>query len=751
MISEQVNQFAPAHRSARGCRTRNDSFISNASLIAKPDPNATSTQTAERVQAITAALVPTRQDKTIAKINKTKGSGSSSKDSKESGKENSSESNDYNNDVGRRFAAIHRIKIQRAPTAKPVLVPQGTQRNPKHAEVLNDNNISWEAPLTPLQVATIRAEKQKDKQKTELARMQQQQQLLQIHQQQQQLAQQQQQQQQQGVQASTGATAGTTIVQQQQQQPQQQQQHLVTAATVANLQQQQIIGSVVVSKGNVVASSSNLIVSQATALGNASTVGIVSVAAASLGAATAATAPATPQVVTVASLASAVAASSSNNNSNTAAATLVTGTAAGGVRTIASSGQSSAAAATTARTTKLSLQELRPSAQSGTVVSMASLAQIQAAAKLSQPIQVAGIQGKGLVSSQRTLTPGQLTYIRQHTLQQNLQLQQQHKQDGVQPQQQQSIKRLQIGGSGTVGQKVPVAVSAAALQGITAIQVSQAGRSQLLKHGSGVVSVSTTAAAAATAAAALHPQGSKTHARTVSEAEMNAIIRRQQQTKSQITQVVSKQRASATVMKGTAVGLQLAGKTAAGGGLGTLQIIQGPPGQKGGMQQIQVFKQVTPQTVHHLAAASAQGGTVLTTGKSVSTGATTTKLIPATVSHQGIKQTIQVVSAGGASIVAGGGSAASIRVSAGASTGSPTLTLPASAVRMATPQLLSQVSAALQQGQAVTVPARVAATTTTGTVQATAAAVRISQQPITIQQPLTMQQLQQQNNQQQNQ
>ena len=43
----------------------------------------------------------------------------------------------------------------------------------------------------------------------------------------------------------------------------------------------------------------------------------------------------------------------------------------------------------------------------------------------------------------------------------------------------------------------------------------------------------------------------------------------------------------------------------------------------------------------------------------------------------------------------GAGSAGSIRVSAGAGTGSPTLTLPASAVRMATPQLLSQVSLAI--------------------------------------------------------
>ena len=51
---------------------------------------------------------------------------------------------------------------------------------------------------------------------------------------------------------------------------------------------------------------------------------------------------------------------------------------------------------------------------------------------------------------------------------------------------------------------------------------------------------------------------------------------------------------------------------------------------------------------------------------------------------------LQVVSAGGASVMGAGG-AGSIRVSAGAGTGSPTLTLPASAVRMATPQLLSQV------------------------------------------------------------
>ena len=63
------------------------------------------------------------------------------------------------------------------------------------------------------------------------------------------------------------------------------------------------------------------------------------------------------------------------------------------------------------------------------------------------------------------------------------------------------------------------------------LQVSQAGRAQLIKHASGattaaVVAVSTTAAPGN--GATLQPN-TKTITRTVSEAEMNAILRRQQQ------------------------------------------------------------------------------------------------------------------------------------------------------------------------------------------------------------------------------
>lgn len=366
---------------------------------------------------------------------------------------------------------MKRIKIQRAPASKPVIVSQGMQRNPKHLQALSDANIMWETPFTPQHVADNRAERLKDKQKLDLARSQHHQ-LLQLQQQQQQqqlAAQQQQQLQQQQV-------VGTGIVQQQ----------VVTAANVSNLQQQQIIGNVVVSKGGIVNSSAaagggggSIIVSQSA--GGA--VGIVSVAAASL-ATTANNNNCSPQVVTVASLNTAglptplggptatnllpagnvcntiSAASSVIRNlggtvptSSAAAATVANlqHSISGGV-IVTTVVTSSVTAATASFTTsscviggrvggKLSLQQLQSSSQqSATVVSMASLAQIQAAAKLAQPIQVTGIHNKAGVSGTRaTLTPNQLTYIRQHTLQQNLQLQ--HKQDGQQPQ---TIKRLQV-------------------------------------------------------------------------------------------------------------------------------------------------------------------------------------------------------------------------------------------------------------------------------------------------------------------
>jgi E1A-binding protein p400 len=58
----------------------------------------------------------------------------------------------------KRFDAIRGISGRRTPTVKPVLV-NPTIRNPKHAAVLAEAGIQYDSPLSPVEVATRRAER----------------------------------------------------------------------------------------------------------------------------------------------------------------------------------------------------------------------------------------------------------------------------------------------------------------------------------------------------------------------------------------------------------------------------------------------------------------------------------------------------------------------------------------------------------------------------------------------------------------
>ena len=55
-----------------------------------------------------------------------------------------------------RCDSVKAIAAKRTPTLKPTLA-NPTQKNPKHAAVLAESNINYEQPLTPIQVADIRA------------------------------------------------------------------------------------------------------------------------------------------------------------------------------------------------------------------------------------------------------------------------------------------------------------------------------------------------------------------------------------------------------------------------------------------------------------------------------------------------------------------------------------------------------------------------------------------------------------------
>ena len=57
-----------------------------------------------------------------------------------------------------RFDSTKAMAAKRTPTLRPTLA-NPTLKNPKHAAVLAESGINYDQPLTPSQVATIRAER----------------------------------------------------------------------------------------------------------------------------------------------------------------------------------------------------------------------------------------------------------------------------------------------------------------------------------------------------------------------------------------------------------------------------------------------------------------------------------------------------------------------------------------------------------------------------------------------------------------
>ena len=330
--------------------------------------------------------------------------------------------------------------------------------------------------------------------------------------------------------------------------------------------------------------------------------------------------------------------------------------------------------------------------------------------------------------SARTLTNQQLLYLRQHAQQRQQPFTLQQGKAVATSSADQTIKRVQIAAA-QPGATVPA---------ITAIQVSQAGRTHLLKSGtievsqagrpqllkSGTIEVSQAGrtqllkpstivgASTSTGASGLVTTG-KTVARTVTESEMNALLRRQQQplTKgSPVAQMLANKR-NLVGVKGPTVGLQLGGKAVGGGGVSTVQIVQGGAVHQKQMTIQQVFKQVPPQALPHLQSgtvvvksqanvglsASSSSAGVVSQATTLGTSQATTKLLPVTVAQgqqQPIKQTIQVVSAGSSAVGSSGPSA--IRVSSGDRPSSTLAAIQANAVKVTNPTLISQVNAALQ-------------------------------------------------------
>ncbi|XP_051168190.1 helicase domino isoform X6 [Leptopilina boulardi] len=110
-----------------------------------------------------------------------------------------------------RHDAIKAVSNKKAPTTKPLCM-NPSMKNPKHAAVLAECGIQYEAPSSPMEIAARKADRiAKEKKNAVLTAEQQQQAAARLVQQQQQLQQQQQQQQQQQIQLQqTQPVTGTT-------------------------------------------------------------------------------------------------------------------------------------------------------------------------------------------------------------------------------------------------------------------------------------------------------------------------------------------------------------------------------------------------------------------------------------------------------------------------------------------------------------------------------------------------------------
>ena len=211
MVADMVNSVSKCFRSARQCRHRYEAtilpreegrlmysdMITAAAVVATPPVKGLKKQKQLHQQQLK-QLGGNKTEKTLSRPVKT------------SVLFRQDNNNAWSSQFSSRFGTIKAIANKRTPTTKPLLV-NPTLRNPKHAAVLSESGISYDTPLSPVQVAANRADRiQRDKQRTAAAAA-----------------------------AAANTVVATQVVGQQQQQQQQQQPQVVQVQQQQQQQQQQ--------------------------------------------------------------------------------------------------------------------------------------------------------------------------------------------------------------------------------------------------------------------------------------------------------------------------------------------------------------------------------------------------------------------------------------------------------------------------------------------------------------------------------
>merc|ERR1719318_1883447 len=154
MVADMVNAVSRCFRSGKQCRARYESTVvprAEGRIMYDVTPTKKLKKAAKlgvKIDKKTGAVVPARQAMKTGALFKT------------------DNNNAFSSMFSSRFETIKSIANKRTPTTTPLLV-NPTMRNPKHAAVLAESGISYDTPLTPVQVAANRAERiQRDKART---------------------------------------------------------------------------------------------------------------------------------------------------------------------------------------------------------------------------------------------------------------------------------------------------------------------------------------------------------------------------------------------------------------------------------------------------------------------------------------------------------------------------------------------------------------------------------------------------------
>jgi len=154
MVADMVNAVSRCFRSGKQCRARYESTVvprEEGRIMIDVTPTKKLKKAEKlgvKINKKTGAVIPARQAMKTSALFK------------------SDNNNAFSTMFSGRFETIKSIANKRTPTTTPLLV-NPTMRNPKHAAVLAESGISYDTPLTPVQVAANRAERiQRDKART---------------------------------------------------------------------------------------------------------------------------------------------------------------------------------------------------------------------------------------------------------------------------------------------------------------------------------------------------------------------------------------------------------------------------------------------------------------------------------------------------------------------------------------------------------------------------------------------------------